>query len=361
MARSGHFSAPLLLVLLAAASARAGRLLLGSPKPVGYVPKGCTLADVKVTATYEYRYTVFGPRVIRGTVKLSNGNGYAVPISKVQVTLAPAVPVSPYILTAKCPSSSVPASARAYEYGTLTCTFESPNLPTSGPAAGFGGWKTADAVVTIGMSGATCTSKVANIKGWILTDILDGSSSGGRGSSSGGGVGSGKPAAAGASSGPLLVGRRLSEQEAESAAAAPAPVTYVPSSDDCLGMTISASATESAGVVSGTVFIANSQAYPIPLAAVTVQVNNDVPVAPIFADAVCQAGMSVPTSPQPFALGTLACTFSAQLPSAGIASDPSRWTGVMPKVTVAMSNAHCSGAVAPIQQSTPSGPLVYGH
>lgn len=455
----------------AAAGAHAGRVLAGAgqgAKPLGYVPKGCSLAGVQVEATYTYRYTLFGPRVIRGTVKLSNGNDYAVPISKVQVTLAPAVPVSPFILTASCPSGSVPANPQAYQYGeapaaaaprradgaaagrantalcqragavpgaarprrttprglpvparscaqtsipctnpgahtphpllppahaapgTLTCTFESPSLPTSGPAAGFGGWKTANAVVTIGMSGATCSSKVTQIKGWILTDLFDTTT--GRGSSSSG-MGAtapdskpatatattAKPATAShtataskpatarnpAGAGPLLVGhRRLSEQEAASVeSAAPAPLGYVPPSDDCQGLTISATASMSAaGVVSGTVFIANPQQYAVPLASVTVAIANNVPVAPIFVDARCQGGMSVPTNPQAFQLGTLVCSYSAQIPAEGIASDPSKWTSVMPKVTVAMSNAQCSGAVAPISQPpSPSGPVVYGH
>jgi hypothetical protein len=253
--------------------------------------------------------------------------------------------------------------------GTLTCTFESPDLPTSGPAAGFRGWKTAGATATIGMSGATCSSgsNGTPIKGWILTDIFGsgpGSSSSGSGSSSGGsGVGAAGPQGAGAGRPALLggaaAGRKLSEDGADGAAG---PVVgYVPSSNDCLGMTITASASMSAdGVVSGSVFITNPREFSIPLSAVRVQISNSVPVAPIFADAACQGGLSVPSNPQPFQLGTLVCSYSAAIPSEGIASDPSKWPSVLPKVDVAMSGAQCAGAVAPIQQSNP-GPLLYGH
>jgi hypothetical protein len=98
----------------------AGRALLGDAPQGGklqFVPKGCTLASVQVEAHYAFKYAVFGPRVIRGTVKLSNGNTFAVPISKVSVTLAPAVPVSPFIITASCSGGSVPSSPQPYQYG----------------------------------------------------------------------------------------------------------------------------------------------------------------------------------------------------------------------------------------------------
>ena len=143
-------------------------------------------------------------------------------------------------------------------------------------------------------------------------------------------------------------GRRLSQ------------LGYVPPATDCQGITATASAVYADGFVTGTVVITNPQQYALPLQSVRVQVSNTVPVAPLFVDAACPS-MSVPANPEPFQLGTLACTFSAQLPSDGIASDPASWTAVMPKVTIAMSNAQCSGAVTQIDEAEEGpGPILYG-
>jgi len=136
---------------------------------------------------------------------------------------------------------------------------------------------------------------------------------------------------------------------------------YVP--QGCQGLTVQVTGTynhhhhHNKHIVYGTVTLTNPNTFDMPIGSVKVQVNNNVPVAPLFTTANCASSV-VPANPIPYQLGTTMCTYQMSLPTNGIASDFSSWPSVIATATIGMSNAHCSSGVTQISSSNPF--IVYG-
>ena len=139
----------------------------------------------------------------------------------------------------------------------------------------------------------------------------------------------------------------------------PQQLGYVP--QGCQGLTVQVTGTyhhhHRHHIVYGTVTLTNPNTFDMPIGSVKVQVNNNVPVAPLFTTANCASSV-VPANPIPYQLGTTMCTYQVSLPTNGIASDFSSWPSVMATATIGMSNAQCSSAVTQI--SSPKPFIVYG-
>jgi hypothetical protein len=132
---------------------------------------------------------------------------------------------------------------------------------------------------------------------------------------------------------------------------------YVP--QGCQGLTVQVSGNYGFDrwnnpIVYGTVTLSNPNQFDMPISSVKVQVNNNVPVAPLFTTANCASNV-VPANPEPYQLGTTTCSYQVSLPTNGIAAGFSSWPSVMATAAIGMSNAQCSSGLTYIS----SQPFVY--
>lgn len=124
-------------------------------------------------------------------------------------------------------------------------------------------------------------------------------------------------------------------------------LTYIPSSS-CSGLTTQITAQTNGATISGTITLTNGAYGPINIDHVTVQLNNNVPVAPMFVTANCAGDTQVPANPVEGAVGSITCIFSQPLPASGPAANSAAWTQAMATVTLADGVTTCRSATTNI-------------
>jgi len=108
--------------------------------------------------------------------------------------------------------------------------------------------------------------------------------------------------------------------------------------------------TSTTGDFHGTLTIQNSNSAAVAIDDVHVQINNNVPVAPLFPTASCTR-TTVPAG------GSVTCSFNAHLPDLSSIKAGSKWTQVMS--TVQFTDDSSCGASLSLGGAQP-GPIVYG-